>query len=135
MRFDKMTKAELSDALKSEQARYDELKGRGLKLNMSRGIPSLEQLALSKEFFHNVDFENAFAEDGTDCRNYGVPFGLSELRKLFAGIMGADADNVIIGGNSSLNLMFDMISQAMLLGFGGEPWLKQGKIKFFVRNI
>ncbi|HIZ16890.1 MAG TPA: aminotransferase class I/II-fold pyridoxal phosphate-dependent enzyme [Firmicutes bacterium] len=130
MRFDKMTKAELSDALKSEQARYDELKGRGLKLNMSRGIPSLEQLALSKEFFHNVDFENAFAEDGTDCRNYGVPFGLPELRKLFAGIMGADADNVIIGGNSSLNLMFDMISQAMLLGFGGEPWLKQGKIKF-----
>ena len=130
MRFDKMTKAELSDALKSEQARYDALKSKGLKLNMSRGIPSLEQLALSKEFFHNVDFENAFAEDGTDCRNYGVPFGLPELRKLFAGIMGADADNVIIGGNSSLNLMFDMISQAMLLGIGGEPWMKQGKVKF-----
>lgn len=130
MRFDKMTKAELSDALKSEQARYDALKSKGLKLNMSRGIPSLEQLALSKEFFHNVDFENAFAEDGTDCRNYGVPFGLPELRKLFAGIMGADADTVIIGGNSSLNLMFDMISQAMLLGLGGEPWMKQGKVKF-----
>lgn len=130
MRFDKMSRAELSEVLKNEQARYDALKSKGLKLNMSRGIPSVEQLALSKEFFHNVDFENAFAEDGTDCRNYGVPFGLPELRKLFAGIIGADADNVILGGNSSLNLMYDMISQAMLLGLGGEPWVKQGKVKF-----
>ena len=69
MRFDKMSRAELSEVLKNEQARYDALKSKGLKLNMSRGIPSVEQLALSKEFFHNVDFENAFAEDGTDCLN------------------------------------------------------------------
>ncbi len=130
MRFDQMSKAELADVLGREQARYDALKAEGLKLNMSRGIPSVEQLALSKEFFHNVDFDDAFSEDGTDCRNYGVPFGLPELRRLFAEIMGADADNVIVGGNSSLNLMFDMVSQGMLLGLGGEPWMKQGRVKF-----
>lgn len=130
MRFDQMSKAELADVLGREQARYDALKAEGLKLNMSRGVPSVEQLALSKEFFHNVDFDDAFSEDGTDCRNYGVPFGLPELRRLFAEIMGADADNVIVGGNSSLNLMFDMVSQGMLLGLGGEPWMKQGRVKF-----
>ena len=78
MRFDKMTKAELSDALKSEQARYDALKSKGLKLNMSRGIPSLEQLALSKEFFHNVDFENAFAWRIT--AKFIMPYGIRFLR-------------------------------------------------------
>ncbi len=130
MRFDQMSRDELAGVIKTEQARYDELKSKGLKLNMSRGIPSLEQLALSKEFFGLVDFDNAVADDGVDCRNYGGAFGLSQLRSLFAQILGVDPDNVVVGGNSSLNLMYDVISQAMLKGMGGEPWLLQGGIKF-----
>ncbi len=72
------------------------------------------------------------AADGTDCRNYGNLEGLPETRALFSSVLGIPADNIIIGGNASLNLMFDTVARAMLFGvYGGkEPWGKQGKIKF-----
>ena len=67
---------------------------------------------------------------GIDCRNYGGLDGLQELKTLFGGILGMPDDQIIVGGNSSLNMMFDTIAQAMTHGMGGEPWCKQGEIEF-----
>lgn len=70
-------------------------------------------------------------EGGADTRNYGVPDGIPEARELLGAMMGVPADNVIVGGNSSLNLMFDYIATAYAKGVcGEEPWCHQGKIKF-----
>ena len=65
-----------------------------------------------------------------DCRNYGGLDGLVELKELFAGILGLLPSQIIVGGNSSLNMMYDTVAQAMTHGLGGEPWCKQGEIKF-----
>ena len=67
---------------------------------------------------------------GIDCRNYGGLDGLQELKILFGKILGLAPEQIIVGGNSSLNMMFDTIAQAMTHGMGGEPWGKQGKLKF-----
>lgn len=114
-----------------EQA-YKKFKSKGLKLDMSRGKPSKEQLELSMNLLDVVNSESIdYLQDNIDCRNYGVLEGLPALRQLFAEIMGVDKDDVIVGGNSSLNMMFDTISCFMTHGISGcEPWMKQGKIKF-----
>ncbi len=110
---------------------YESLKSLGLSLDMSRGKPGFDQLDLSNDIFSSVNAQNGFkTTDGVDCRNYGGLDGISENKKLFAEILGMNVENVIVGGNSSLNMMFDTIAQAMTHGMGGEPWAKQGKIKF-----
>lgn len=119
----------LKEELALLEKRYSEFKARGLKLDMSRGKPGADQLELSNGLFEIAEFK---AEDGTDCRNYGGLDGLPEAKRLFAGLLEVGADEIIIGGNSSLNMMYDAISRAMLLGvYGGEkPWAAAGKIKF-----
>ena len=110
---------------------YENLKSLGLSLDMSRGKPGFDQLDLSNEIFSLVNEDSGFkTEDGVDCRNYGGLDGIAENKKLFGKILGMDPENVIVGGNSSLNMMFDTIAQAMTHGMGGEPWCKQGNIKF-----
>ena len=110
---------------------YDEFKARNVHLNMSRGKPSTAQLDMSLDIFDSVNALNGYkAKDGTDCRNYGNLTGLDECKTIFAQALGVQNDNIIVCGNSSLNIMFDYISQCMTNGAGGEPWMMQGKIKF-----
>ena len=90
---------------------YNGIKEKGLKLNMARGVPSPEQLALSLgmlDILHGDD--DCRAEDGTDCRNYGVMDGIPECKRLMGQVMGVTPDMVMVGGNSSLNMMFDTIA-------------------------
>lgn len=111
---------------------YDAFKARGLKLNLTRGKPAGAQLDLSSELLslpHATDFK---AEDGTDCRNYGGLQGLTEARKLFARILGAPPDQVVVSNNASLALMHDCIVYSLLKGTcdSGQPWSKQGEVAF-----
>ena len=132
MDFSSMSVSELSEVKASLQERYNQFKAQGLKLNMARGKPATDQLDLSMKMLDNLNStSDMHSSTGDDCRNYGVPDGLPELRELFAELMGVDDHNIIVGGNSSLNMMFDAISCAMTHGFAGcEPWGKQGHIKF-----
>ncbi len=127
-----MTYSELV-ALKTElDSQYRIFGSKNLKLNMSRGKPGADQLALSMGILNTLDASSATASrTGDDCRNYGLPFGIDEMRELMAQLMEVDAANVIVGGNSSLNMMFDTISCGMTHGFSGcEPWGKQDHLKF-----
>ena len=111
--------------------KYDELCTKGLSLDMSRGKPSPDQLALSLDMFNLVNAEAGYkTRDGIDCRNYGGVDGIPEIKELFAEIFGVSADRVIASGSASLNLMFDVIAQGMTHGFGDKPWMSQGEIKF-----
>ena len=118
--------------LKELQERYAALKVQGMKLNLTRGKPSSAQLELSGGLLTLPGEEKFLAEDGTDCRNYGGLQGLAEARKLFAGMLGAPAEQVVVANNSSLALMHDCIAYALLKGTsdGATPWSKQGEISF-----
>lgn len=126
-----MTKSELEAEFEIVKREYAKLTTLGLQLDMSRGKPGADQMDLSNRIFdlvgNNLGFKN---KDGVDCRNYGGLDGLVELKELFAGILGLQPSQIIVGGNSSLNMMYDTIAQAMTHGLGGEPWGKQGNIKF-----
>ncbi len=113
-------------------AQYEAYCARGLALDMSRGKPGPEQLELTAAMLDCVNSHSeAKAEDGTDTRNYGGLTGIPEARRMFAEVLGVPADNVIVGGNSSLNLMFDYIANAYATGVAGcEPWCRQGTVKF-----
>ncbi len=130
-RYLDMTAAEAEAEYASVKAKYNEYKALGLKLDMSRGKPGNDQLDLGMKLLDIVNSQSDPAsESGLDCRNYGGPDGIDEARRLFGEILGCDAKQVILGGTSSLSMMFDFISQAMISGMGGEPWCKQGEIKF-----
>jgi DNA-binding transcriptional MocR family regulator len=111
---------------------YNQFKQRGKTLDMSRGKPSASQLdSLSPLLTELKDNADCFSENGIDCRNYGCPDGIPEARRLFASILEVDADNIIVCGNSSLNLMYDVISTAYTFGLNScKPWGKQEKMKF-----
>lgn len=105
----------------------------GLNLNMARGKPSKEQLDLSLPMLDTINSKSDFiGEDKMDCRNYGLLNGITECRKLFADILGVDAENVIVGGSSSLNMMFDTISCFMTAPAveGCKPWYEVKNRKF-----
>ena len=126
-----MSKEELSAEFSKVKKEYAFLTTLGLHLDMSRGKPGADQMDLSRRMFDLVGNDLGFKnKDGIDCRNYGGLDGLSELKELFAGILGLLPSQIIVGGNSSLNMMYDTIAQAMTHGLGGEPWMKQGEIKF-----
>lgn len=133
IQYKNMTKDELNLAFELVKARYAEFCLRGLSLNMARGNPSRKQMDLSAAMFTKVNVDEGFLnESGIDCRNYGGLDGLPELKSLFADMMGVESSQVIVGGNSSLNMMFDTVAQFMTHGSyeGGTPWLKQDDIKF-----
>ncbi|MBS5450764.1 MAG: aminotransferase [Coriobacteriia bacterium] len=118
---------ELDAEISQLEAAVDEIRARGLKLNMARGKPSPEQLGLSLPMLDVLDSSSDLtASDGTDCRNYGCLMGIPECRALFGDILGVPADQVFVGGESSLTVMYDTMSHAMTHGVcGGEPWLLQ----------
>lgn len=115
---------ELRAFVAETEKQYDELKAKKLNINMARGKPCAEQLDLSADLF-NLDLSQCGykAEDGTDCRNYGLMCGIPECRRLFGELFGMPSENIIACGSSSLNLMFDFFSQCFTHGVnGGKPW-------------
>ena len=131
MNYLQMSKEELLSEKNVLEAKYSEYKGEGLCLNMARGKPSAEQLAVSKPMLDVVNSDTECTVDGIDCLNYGVLDGIPSVKKMFADILDVTPDEVFVGGNSSLNLMFDTISCFMTTGISGcEPWIKQGGVKF-----
>lgn len=112
---------------------YNEFKAKGLKLDMSRGKPSTEQLDTMERILSVITKNSeCFSEKGFDCRNYGMLDGIDETKRLFATMLGVDTSELIVGGNSSLNLMFDTVARAMSHGVedGCKPWSKYDKISF-----
>ena len=130
--YTKMSKDELLEEKAKVEAKYKEYKDMGLKLDMSRGKPSSDQLDKCMPILDAVTSkDDIHASNGFDTRNYGLVDGLPEAKELMAGIMDTKPENVIISGNASLNIMFDCIARAYAFGImGSTPWCKLDKVKF-----
>lgn len=108
---------------------YEDYVSQHLKLDMSRGKPAGTQLDLNNDILNTL--ETYITEDGLDARNYGILDGIPEAKKLFADLLGIRKEQIIIGGNSSLNLMYDMFVRLSLFGTrGNTPWSKVDQVKF-----
>lgn len=123
---------ELKELKTKLNAEFEEVKARGLNLDMSRGKPSAEQLNLSMGMMDVLTSDtDLICQEGVDCRNYGVLDGITEAKQLLADMMEVPKQNIIIFGNSSLNVMYDQIARAMTHGvLGSTPWAKLDKVKF-----
>ncbi len=132
MLYSQMSLEEKKALLSELREKYNEFKARDLSLNMARGKPSNAQLDLSMGMMDVLaSTSDLSCEDGTDCRNYGVLEGLDEAKKLLGDMMEVPADNIIIYGNSSLNVMYDTVSRCMTHGvMGHTPWCKLPSVKF-----
>lgn len=130
--YKELSRKELLDLQKELQAEYQQEKDKGLKLDISRGKPSKEQLDLSMPMLDVINSSSdMMAENGTDVRNYGLLDGIPEAKKLMGDLMGADSSQVIVWGNSSLNIMYDCVARSVLFGvMGNTPWSKLDKVKF-----
>ena len=126
------TKEELQQLKKELEKQYEDAKGKGLKLDMSRGKPSAAQLDLSMGIMDVLTSESVLkTEAGLDCRNYGVLDGIPEAKKLMADMMEVAPEQVIVYGNSSLNIMYDTVSRSVTHGvLGSTPWCKLDQVKF-----
>ena len=131
-RYQEMTKEELLQEKAGLLAEYEKIKAQGLALDMSRGKPGADQLDLSMPMMDVLTSKSLLkSENGFDLRNYGVLDGIPEAKRLVAGMIGCKPENVMIYGNSSLNIMYDQIARAMFDGVcGNTPWSKQGTVKF-----
>ena len=125
-----MSAAELQAELESVKKEYEEIKAQGLSIDMSRGKPGADQLDISDGMLKVLNDGDFKCESGLDVRNYGMLDGIPECKKLFADLLEVKPENVIVGGNSSLSLMFDFVSQCMYQGVGFTPWSQQGEVKF-----
>ena len=131
-KYQELTREELL-SLKAELSKeYEEAKKKGLKLDMSRGKPAAAQLDMAMDFMDVINSDSDMkTEDGVEVRNYGVLDGIREARALMGDIMEVPAENVIVCGNGSLAIMYDMVSRSMTHGVGGcTPWCKLEKVKF-----
>ena len=131
-RYQELSQAEL-EALKSDlEKQFEDVKGKGLKLDMSRGKPSPAQLDTVMPILSVINETSVVAsENGTDCRNYGVLDGIPETKKFMADLIGTKPENVIVCGNASLTIMYDAVARAMIHGvLGNTPWCKQETLKF-----
>ena len=125
----KADKSALQALLEHERLAYRDFQGQGLHLDLSRGKPCADQLDLSLPM---LDLSVWRDKDGTDCRNYGGLYGLDRMRTFWSEVTGLPFANIVAGGNSSLNMMFDALSRAMLFGVANSPrpWCKEDKVKF-----
>lgn len=130
--YQEMSKEELLQEKEALEAEYEKIKGLGLALDMSRGKPGADQLDLSMPMMDVLTSESMLkSENGMDLRNYGVLDGIPEAKELISGMIGCRADQVMVYGNSSLNIMYDQIARAMYDGIcGNTPWSQQENIKF-----
>lgn len=131
-KYTDLSKEELQGVYNTLEKEYEDAKKLGLKLDMSRGKPAKDQLDLSDSMLAVLAQETNFVgEDKVDCRNYGVLDGIVEARKLMADMVGVDKDDIIVYGNSSLNIMYDTVARAYYKGvLGSTPWCKLDKVKF-----
>lgn len=133
MSLEKYSKEKLEAILLETTQRYEGYKAKGLKLDMSRGKPCSEQLDLVNGLFDVLDSkDNYLSESGMDVRNYGELSGIIEMKRIFSELLDIDSDQIFVGGNSTLNLMFQTISMAYTKGMinSKTPWGKLEKIKF-----
>lgn len=130
--YTSLSREEMQHELEQLMAQYESEKSKGYKLDMSRGKPESAQLDLSMDMLRQDPAELIHSRKGTDVRNYGELAGVDEAKELFAAVLGLESKNIIMGGQSSLALMYDSFIRAMVLGVygGSKPWSQQGKIKF-----
>ena len=126
------TPAELKETYETVKAHFEALKAQGLKLNMARGKPGKEQLDLVSGIFTVLQTPEDCMTDGIDTRNYGELTGIPAAKTLFAELLGCKPEEIFVGGNSSLTLMFDTISKAYTHGLlhSEKPWAKLDQVKF-----
>ncbi len=127
-----MSYEELLEEKEGLEKELEKIKELGLDLNLTRGKPSPAQLDLSMDMYDLIDSDSLLmAEDGTDCRNYGGLDGIGEAKRLMAGFMDCDPEQVIVHGNASLNIMYDMVARSMTHGvLGSTPWCMLDQVKF-----
>ena len=133
MEFSQMSRAEQLAQLQKLKTEYEQEKAKGLSLDLSRGKPSSDQLDLMNGLFDSMDSSvNYYTEDGFDCRNYGLLTGIPEAKRLFSDLLNIPEKNLIVAGNSSLNLMYDQVMRAMVYGVcdSERPWCREEEIKF-----
>ena len=131
--YSDMTRDELQAEYDRLMARYNKYKAQDLDLNMARGKPSIEQEEASIEMLDILNSRSDLStEEGMDVLNYGSLTGLQEVKRLFSAILDVPEEKIVVGGNSSLNMMFDYLMQcyAMGAGEGLTPWVLQGGCKF-----
>ena len=131
-KYQELSREELLALKEQLEAAYQDEKGKGLKLDMSRGKPGISQLVLSMPMLDVINSESDMRTVlGNDTRNYGDLDGIGECRRLMADMMSVRKDNVVVCGNSSLNIMYDTVSRSMTKGVNGStPWSKLDKVKF-----
>ncbi len=126
-----MTKDELVAEKANLDKEFEAILAKNLKMDMSRGKPSAEQLDISMPMMDILTSKSDLISDGTDCRNYGILCGIPEAVKLMADMNGVSPENVIVYGNSSLNIMYDTVARSFTHGvMGSTPWAKLDKVKF-----
>ena len=133
MKYSEYSKEQLTVEKEMLEEAYNNFKSKGLKLDMSRGKPGADQLAVSSGLLDAVsskDLEEATDNHSFQYCNYGLLTGIAECKEIFASLLGVPTDNIIVCGNSSLNLMFDYITQCMMTGAEKTAWKDQGTIKF-----
>lgn len=130
--YKELSKEELLILKEDLNKEYEEVKAKGLKLDMSRGKPAASQLDMEVDFMDILNSKSVLkTEAGLDCRNYGALEGIYEARQLMGDMLGVPADNIIIFGNASLSIMYDTVARSMLFGvMGSTPWCRLDKVKF-----
>ena len=130
--YSERTTEELLQEKQELEAKFEDARGKGLKLDMSRGKPSTEQLKISRGILDAIDSTSDLnCASGQDCCNYGLMDGIPEAKQLFADLLEVSTENVIVYGNSSLNIMYDTISRAYTHGIlGNTPWCRLDSVKF-----
>lgn len=132
MKYSEMTESGLSSICRSLLSEYENIKKQGLSLDMSRGKPSPEQVSISDGILTVLKTgEDCKSSGGADMRNYGLLAGCEDARRLFGELCGVAPAQVIVGGSSSLNMMYDTVARAMFFGVGGHTaWKNLEKVKF-----
>lgn len=130
--YDEMSREELLTLKEELEGQYEAAKAKGLKLDMSRGKAASAQLDMEMDFFDVINSSSDVkTQAGVDCRNYGLLDGIPEAKKLMADMMGVSENQVIVCGNASLSLMYDIVARSMIFGvMGSTPWCKLDKVKF-----
>lgn len=130
--YNELSREELLNLKGELEKQFSEVKAKGLNLDMSRGKPSAAQLDLAMGMMDVLNSQSDLkCQEGVDCRNYGVLDGIQEAKQLLADMMEVPKDNIVIFGNSSLNVMYDTIARSMTHGvMGSTPWCKLDKVKF-----
>ena len=132
-KYSELSVSEAKELYSSLAEEYNGYKARGLSLDLSRGKPNAEQLDIADGLLSiPMDRQSCFSDNGTDYRNYGILDGIPEAKRLFGDLYGIDHKNIIVGGNSSLQLMYDALARAMIFGTcdSEKPWCREEGLKW-----